>query len=224
MVSRLLSLGATQQLPPSSTMLPLSIAASKGFEGVVRVLLREGLEAVGGRIMLRYAMHTAMRDHRARVVRLLLSANGEEGRLALANTRLFDGDVLHYGAGFCCPASVNVLLAAGASEAARDTQGRTPREVIGANLLQEDLPMNRQKEVAVRRMLEQGPAYRARSWALPAKSMVGGGDCRVGGGGKEAVLSSAPATKGLPVGVRIFRPKSDRKLFVGLVGRYCEKD
>ena len=72
--------------------------------------------------------------------------------------------------------------------------------------------MDRGKEVAIRRMLRQGPAYRARSWAWPAEEADCGG-CAGGG----AVVSSPPAAPKAPVSARVLRPKSDRRFFVTLV-------
>lgn len=123
--------------------------------------------------------------------------------------------MLHYGASHCSPSVVSVLLEAGADEAIRDAWGVFPRDVIGVDLQQEQLPMDRGKQIAILRMLEQGPAYRARSWAWPtdeAEDADGSGD-----GG--AVLSVAPSLPRLPVGMRIFRPKSDTKFFASVVGR-----
>lgn len=59
---------------------------------------------------------------------------------------------------------MKVLLVAGADEAARESQGRIPRDDIEM-VLKRGLHMDRGKELAVRRMLERGLAYRARSWA-----------------------------------------------------------
>ena len=75
--------------------------------------------------------------------------------------------------------------------------------------------MSRGDEIAVRRMLKQGPAYRVRSWAWPAEE-AGGGAC---GDECAAGVSSPAAASKAPVSVRIFRPKNDRKFSVGLVDR-----
>ena len=79
MVSRLLSLGATQR-PDNRSVFPLVVAAEKGFVGVVRVLISEGgaRRAVGGDLALANALHKAVVFRRAPVLRLLLTVDGEE--------------------------------------------------------------------------------------------------------------------------------------------------
>ncbi|CAM9449895.1 unnamed protein product [Laminaria digitata] len=232
MVSKLLSMGAMQRIPAHETdTSPLMMAAGRGLVGVMRVLINEGgIWAVGGSDGLSQALYMAVHFKRTTILRLLLAAVGDnEDRPSWANTSNAEGTrLLHNGAGLCYPAAVSILLEAGADEAARDTSGRTPLDVIGAELGREDKVhrMYRGKEVAVRRMLQRGPAYRARSWAWPSDAEEADTD---GGGGRgtaaaaaAAVLSSPPAMKTAPViGVRIFRPKekSSGKFFVTLIGR-----
>ena len=136
--------------------------------------------------------------------------------------------MLYYGAGACCPAAVSILLEA--TESARDSDWRTPHEVIGSGLRRDGVQMYREKAAAIRRMLGRGSAYRARSWAWPSDEEAAtdggsGGDTDDGSGGDTAaaaaVLSSPPAgPKPPPVArVRIFWPKdkSSSKFFVWLV-------
>lgn len=226
-VSRLLSLGAVQPMPAEDdSMLPLSVAVSNGFLGVVRVLLSEkGITAIGGRAVLPNALFTVVKAHDARILRLLLAVDGQEKRLAWANTLVKGRYLLHYAAGYCCPAAVSILLEAGADEAACDSEGRIAGDVIGVGLGRDGgIQMDRGKEDSIRRMLQRGPAYRAQSWALPsdATADAGGSD---GGGGAAAALSSQPTTavpKAPVSGWRIFRPKeqsSSNKLFVRVVDR-----
>ena len=100
-----------------------------------------------------------------------------------------------------------------------------PRDVIGLCLGADGMPqMDRGEEVAIRRMLQRGPAYRARSWAWPSDG--GGGAAGRGGGdtaaaAAAAVLPSPPAVTLPPVisSVRVFQPKASSKLFARLVGR-----
>ncbi|CAM9136832.1 unnamed protein product [Laminaria digitata] len=216
-VSRLLSLGATQRVDNHS-LYPLGVATRKGFLSVVRLLLKDRMRAVGGTTVLPYALHMAISHHQPRVLRLLLGVDGDKKRAKWANSYFDDRRLIHYGVCLCSPAEVAVLIAAGADETSSG-YGRVPRDDIGVDLALDGLRMDRGKEVALRRMLEQGPAYRARSWAWPTEE-AGGGD---GGGGGKAVPSSPPATPKLPVGLRIVRPNSDRKLFARVVGRYCLK-
>lgn len=167
MVSRLLSLGAMQQ-PDDISISPLIMAAARDFEGVVRILLDYGLEAVGLRSSLPFAVLGAIWSCNAKILRLLLAVDGEEKRPQWANTRCQDSTMLHVAAGMNCPALVNLLLAAGADEAGRDSKGCIAPDVVGLSLI-EGVQNDPEKELAIRRMLEQGPAYRARSWSWPAE-------------------------------------------------------
>lgn len=209
-VSRLLSLGATQVMPPDRRgMLPLAMAVKAGFMGVVRVMIDGGvgIKAIGGRMMFPNALYSAVRYHQAKILWLLLGAHGEDRRSEFANANLNEQQLLHCGAGFCSVAAVSVLLASGADEAVRDAKERLPQDIIGADPRRER-SMSRGQELAVRRMLGRGPAYRARSWAWPTE----GADKASCGDDGEAVVSSPPA-------VRIFRPGSDRRFFARVVGR-----
>ena len=227
MVSMLLSLGAVQQpLLDDSSMCPLAAAVCKGFVGVARILIIEGgIRVIGGGTAVAHALGVAVHVRQPIILRLLLGADGEDKRSAWANNVTFKGEhLLHVGASYCCPAVVNVLLEAVANEAARNPEGRIPRDVIGVELGRDGEPqMNGMKEIAVRLMLERGPAYRARSWAWPSDEEANAGD----GGGTTAaaaagVLSSPPAMKTPPaICLRTFRPKanSSSKLFVRLIYR-----
>ena len=197
--------------------------------GVVRVLItEEGIRALGDKMfVVPSAQYSAVR-FQARALRLLLAVDGEEKRSSWANYAHNGSNLLHVGAGHCCPAGVSVLLEAGADEAVRDAEGRTPREAIGIFRGVDGLPViDRREEVAVRRMLLRGPACRARSWAWPSDKEadaggVGDGDTAgagaagaagaaadaAAGAGAAAVLSPPPALKTPSVnGVRIFRSK-----------------
>ncbi|CAM9172060.1 unnamed protein product [Laminaria digitata] len=233
-VSKLLSLGAMQPLD-GHAMCPLQAAIAADFVGVVRVLLNEGgIRAVGGSMPLGRALFLAVTQRRARILRVLLTADGEEERSDWANIIVGDRPLLHSCASYCYPAGLSVLLEAGADEAARHS-GRIPRDVIGMDLGRDaESQMDRGKETAIRRMLQRGPAYRARSWAWPADEEADAGGSGDGGtaaataaAAAAAVLSSSPTVPKAPViGVRIFRPKkeSSSKFFVRLVGRYCAKN
>ncbi|CAM9469500.1 unnamed protein product, partial [Laminaria digitata] len=124
-VSRLLSLGARQRVPPDDrNMCPLLVAAILGFSGVVRILVDDGLRAVGGTGTLSMGLNNALLYRNAKAVRLLLAADGEEKRSRWANIIICEKSLLYRGAADCCPAVVSALLAAGADEAARDSEGR----------------------------------------------------------------------------------------------------
>lgn len=182
----------------------------------------------------------------ARILRLLLTAGGEEGRSGRANTPLTGSPPLHFGAIRGHPAVVSALLEAGADKAARDSKGRIPRDVIGVDIgLHEETQADRGNNVAIRRNLMHGPAYRARSWAWPSDEEANAGRGSGGDGdtvaaaaaaaaaiaaapatlapAADAVLPSPPAVKQTPpvIGVRIFRAKgsTSSKFFLGLFGR-----
>ena len=231
-MSKLLSLGATHPTPVADrARCPLAEAVSQGFVGVVRVLVNQGgMKAVGGNAVLPNALYRAVRAHQARILQLLLAVHGEERRWEWANSAAQGRCLLHYGAGHCCPASVSVLLQAGADEAARDPEGHTPGDVIGACIRRDgELEGHRGKAVAIRLMLPRGPAYRARSWAWPSEGEaygVGGssdnGTAAAAAAAAAAVLSSPPGVNAPSVkGVRIFRPNqnSSSKFFARLIGR-----
>ncbi|CAM9713991.1 unnamed protein product [Laminaria digitata] len=231
MVSKLLSLGAMQRAPSDGIdACPLAAAVMKGFLGVVRALINAGgVSGVRSDLVLGQALHLAVSDRQARILQLLLTVDGEEGRSEWANISFGGRNLLHYGAGYCCPAVVSILLEAGGDETARDPDGRIPGDVIGVDIdLEFEPQMDRRKEVAVRRMLQRGPASRARSWAWPADAEADAGGSFDRNTAAAAVLSSPPAVKTPPVisSVRIFRPKekSSSKFFGRLVGRYCDKD
>ena len=221
-VSRLLYFGALQPMPLDKhgrDMLPLSMAAVHGNVGVVRVLLKQGMRAIGGATVLPDALLMAVRHRHARILQLLIVAEGEERQRLWANILVNGKPLLHVGVGYCYPAAVSVLLAAGA-------EGLVPRDAIGVDLAPDELlQVDRGKEIAIFRMLERGAAYRARSWAWPtdekkvdADGCGDDGDAPIDSTGVSSLASEAP--KPAPVvDVRVFRPESDRKLFMRHVGR-----
>ncbi|CAM9172197.1 unnamed protein product [Laminaria digitata] len=187
MVSKLLSLGAMQPMPPIGRdwWCPLKVAVQEGRVDVVRVLINEGgIRAVGGAGPLLKALNAAVCYRQARILQLLLTMDGEETRSEWANTidSCAGSHLLHYSAGLCYPAAVSILLEVGANEKALNSQGLTPRDAIGVEIGQGEPQMDPEKGVTIRRMLQQGPAYRALSWAWPSDTeeadagSSGGGD------------------------------------------------
>ena len=214
-VSKLLSLGATQRTPSDeASTFPLTMAAVKGFVDVVRVLINEGGIRAGGDVMvLTNPLYASIRSRQARILRLLLTVGREEGRAELTNANLMGIRLLHCGAGYCYPAAVSLLLEAGADWTARHSEGRIRQDAIGVDIHQNDqVQMDRGKEAAVGRMLQRGPSYRARSWAWASDdgADIGGsgdGDTNAAASATSAALASRPAAK-IPVVVafRVFRP------------------
>ncbi|CAN0135296.1 unnamed protein product [Scytosiphon promiscuus] len=181
-VSHLLAAGARQ--PPASAekdMCPLVAAVRENHAEVVRVLLTEqGMQAIGGSEAIPRAVGAAAaaRKGRAGVVRMLLSAEGRERRQHWARC-VFKGDpVLHCAVSYGNISAARVLLSAGADEAAENDDGRPAREVVGFNA--PSLQRDPAKKRAIARMLERGPAYRARSWAWPAGAHAAGHACGAG--------------------------------------------
>ncbi|CAM9621089.1 unnamed protein product, partial [Laminaria digitata] len=168
LVSKLLSLGAMQPTPFDKISCPLGLAVMLDSVGVARVLINEGgIRAVGGKEALTSALEHAVTDRRARMLRLLLAVDGRERRSEWANVE--DGYLLHFGSAYCHPAAVSILLEAGGDEAAPDSAGLVPLEVLAQGVTEEDdLQMVPGRIIAIRRMLQRGPAYRARSWAWPS--------------------------------------------------------
>lgn len=191
MVSRLLEAGARQRLPPDPRgMCPLGAALKEGHAGVVRLLISgsgrgggggmgPGLDAIGGAIMIPNAMYGAVRFGRVAELRLLLALARDPGERAEWLRAPFSSPehrrLLHLAAGFCRPAAVAVLLRAGASEALADSLGRVPGDAIGVDASAGGRPRDGGRELAVRRMLERGTAYRARSWAWGCDKAGSGG-------------------------------------------------
>ena len=235
MVSKFLSLGATQLPPDGNFLYPLAKAVEKGFLGVVRLLMNDlGTRPAADDKALVVALCTAACFRQVKSLRLLLTVNGDERRSEWANAYQNGRSLLHFGARCCYPAAVSTLLEAGADETARDANGWIPRDIIGVKV---DRDVKRQvdqrEEVAIHRMLQRGPAYRARSWAWPSTEAE---DAGCSGDGSTATTASAGAAAAVFVvlspppamktprflGGRISKPKeeSSRKFFVRLVGRW----
>ena len=122
-VSKLLSLGAMQRVPPN--MYPLLVTVDNFVDVVGALVIGGRVRVVGGRAMLPQALHFAVGKYRATILRLLLLLEGEGRRSEWANTtNLWGRDLLHYNAGYCSPPSVSVLLEAGADETGHDYCGR----------------------------------------------------------------------------------------------------
>lgn len=112
--------------------------------------------------------------------------------------------ILHVAAKCCSIPAVHVLLGAGADTDNADTNGTLAIDQIGP-LLPDD-NRNGSTEEAVRRMLQKGPAFRARSWAWPGTT-----DITLGGPSKAPSSSSAPVLKtSMRMGAQLFKPMGER--------------
>ncbi|CAN0021673.1 unnamed protein product, partial [Ectocarpus fasciculatus] len=179
-VSHLLSAGARQ--PPASAekdMCPLVAAVRENHLEVVRVLLTDqGMEAIGGGsevIPRAVGAAASARKGRASIVQMLLSAEGDGRERHWARCCYKEDPVLHCAVSFGNISATRVLLAAGADESVENDDGRLAREVVGFNA--PSLQRDPAKKGAIVRMLERGPAYRARSWVWPARAYTAGHMC-----------------------------------------------
>ncbi|CAN0066953.1 unnamed protein product [Laminaria digitata] len=164
------------------------------------------------------ALHLAARGGLVEIVRLLLKRSSRAGVNA-TDSRGYTPLMATCESSQVCVKVVRLLLEAGADPARAEVRdGVVPR--VGGRT-------DRGKEVALRRMLKRGPAYRARAWAWPSDAegaKRGGGDTAAAAAAA-TVFSSPPAVKNPPAisGVRIFRPRekniSGSKFFVRLVDR-----
>lgn len=193
-VALLLSLGARDKATwKRNGVSSLTAASQGGHEEVVRVLLDAHFEAFGGGGCVPLAIAVAIQGDHARALRLLLMVEGEErqGHWAMQSREGFS--MLHHAAYFVSVAATHLLLRAGADEAV-EVNGETPGDMVGGAL--PDAEREGAREALISRMLQRGPAYRARSWAYPAAVEVG-------------ATSEAPATGGqeptAPFFVRVFR-------------------
>ena len=144
---------------------------------------------------LAVALYSSVEACQVRILRLLLTVDGEKGRSVWANTSFDDGHLLHFDALFCYPAAVCALLRAGADEAVHDSVGRIPRDVIGADLGRDgERQMDRGDEVSVRRMLQRCPVYRARSWAWPSNEQADASGSGVGDTAAAAAAAAIPSS------------------------------
>ncbi|CAM9680132.1 unnamed protein product [Ectocarpus fasciculatus] len=163
--------GATQRdLQEGNYPCPFRHSAALGYENILRVLCSErGMDAVGGgAAVIPTSLACATRRGKARILRLVLAAEGQERQEHWARHRLVLGRPLVYlAAAYGVLANVKVLLAAGAVETDTDPDGYAASEVIGAQLTSGN-NLDPLEAAAIGRELQRGPAYRARSWAWPA--------------------------------------------------------
>ena len=153
---------------------------------------------------LSLAIIVAAGEGLAKIVQMLVTSEGASRQQHWARVRVSDMSALFSAASRGSVPTVAVLLAAGADELARDNDGQRASDYAGMTL-----PVGgaaaASKTSAVKRTLQRGAAFRARSWAWPTVvvSEQGGGGGTPAGGVHES--SQTPA-----VGVRIFRSRNSR--------------
>lgn len=209
-VSRLLSAGARSRIFVDNHLCALHGAADQAHEGVVRILLDRGIEAMGGVAAIPGALQIAVEKGFPRILRMLLNAEGEDRQRhwAMFRASLFP-PLLHLAAEHEALSCTIVLLAAAADETAIDRNGKRPADVVGARL--SGGARDTKKAAALRRGLARGPAFRARSWAWHA------GPARPTAAATR-VFTTVEKKATAPLRVRVFRPKGG-KIFGRSVGR-----
>ena len=141
---------------------PFAIAAQHGHFEAVEMLLKFGVSQLGPNAYRDALSGVAMAGD-VRMVRALVRAEGGvHVQGALTSKKMTP---LHYTAGYCHPLATSVLLEAGGDEKAANVEGETPEDVI--DTMRSEHVQHGAGRRRVRRMLAQGPAYRARSWRWP---------------------------------------------------------
>ncbi|CAN0177661.1 unnamed protein product [Ectocarpus sp. 6 AP-2014] len=187
-------------------------ACDGGHPRMVRMMLEHGINRVGGLGAIPNSIGVAVQGRQAKILEMLVSAEGEDNRRKWAECRLRDGTPLHLAAAWVSVKVMHVLLSAGARETLPNRYGKLAGEEVGIAL---GPPARRspRKEAAVVRMLQRGPAYRARSYGWPT---LDGGNCT-----SDVALSSR--TRGAKsFGVQIYRPTGTR-FFATRFARYANK-
>eukprot|EP00752_Nemacystus_decipiens_P002746 g2564.t1 len=210
-LARLVAAGASQSaaLSLDNYQCPFKSSLMAKREDLLRVLgTPRGMEAVGGAAqVIPNALACVKLRGVSRVLSLVLAAEGEERRAFWANHRLVsDKPVLSLAAGYGILSNVQVLLAAGALETnTHSPEGATASANIGT-LMGPGGSLDPEAEAAIRRELDRGPAYRARSLLWPSETEAAGdGRCAE------------------PLGVRIYRRTNPRFSF-RTIQRYCLKN
>ncbi|CAN0525671.1 unnamed protein product, partial [Scytosiphon promiscuus] len=138
---------------------PLTVAAVLGHVEVVKVLLGFGVRQLGPTAYGDSLCGMAMSGN-VKIMRELVHAEGGvhiQGAETPAKLT-----ALHMAAGYCHPLAISMLLEAGADETVTDFRGKTAFDIV--NTMSSEFVQNGVGPGRVRRMLEQAPAFRARSW------------------------------------------------------------
>ena len=144
---------------------PLAIAAQHGHFEAVEMLLKFGVSKLGPNAYRDALSGVAMVGNVRMIRMLVLAEGGVHLKGALTTAKMTP---MHYTAGYCHPLATALLLESGGDEYAADIKGKTPIDVVDtmrSEHVQQGLGRRR-----IKRMLAQGPAYRARSWQWPSES------------------------------------------------------
>ena len=234
-VLHLLSAGANESEAPlvsRDLQGPLSVTIFFKNESMMRLLLKEGLPAIGGAARaipqaLAHAVSTSGLSGYMRYVRLLLEVEWAERVGHWAKCSYKGWTMLHHAASNVAVAAVGVLLHHGAEETAVGSCGKTAMECVARAPDGRDPNMyfhsaaERDPETvaAVRRLLGRGPAYRARSWGWLAGQFSAAALASADPAGGAADTAPSPNSRPtIPLDVRIFRPEN-AKFYVRLVAR-----
>lgn len=170
----------------------LWMAVENGHEKIVRMLVDAGMDVIGGGSMaILGAMRRAAQRRLARTLDVLLGVEGEARKRYWARELAGNIPILQHAAIHCSLATVHVCLAAGADENFVNPEGVKAAHVVGF-IAPPNTKNPDELKAAIGRMLQRGPAFRARSWAWPRQTDAGGGK---------------PVAH---TGVRVFRPRNDR--------------
>lgn len=200
-VAFLLAAGASEEDIWSRQCTPsLWMAVENGREHIVRMLVAAGIAAVGGSTAILGAMFRASSRRQARILDILLGVEGQSKKKHWAQQLAGNVPILHHAIMYGSLTTVHVCLVAGADENFVTATGVRANRVIRMAPPTATNPV--ELRAAIDRMLQRGPAFRARSWAWPPKV-----DAAVVG----AALAVTLETSGkLKTSVRVFRPRDDR--------------
>ena len=203
-VAFLLAAGATDKalwsrLGASS----LWMAVQNDHENIVRMLVDAGMNAIGGHsAVILGAMRHASQTQKARILAMLLGVEGEARKKYWTQQLTGNIPILHHAAMYGSLTAVHVCLAAGADENSVSGTGLRASQVLGTYAPPNTKSKAKLRE-AIGRMLQRGPAFRARSWAWSSTKM----DAACAGA---ALDRTPPSSRELETGVRVFRPRNDR--------------
>lgn len=179
-------------------------AAEGQRDHMVQVMLEHGkIESLGGLRAIPDSMGVAIQGGKAKMLERLISVEGKGRRRAWAECVMRHRPAIHLAAVWCSLRALSVLLAAGAKEGAMDSQGECASDVIGIAL--EPHQRDTRTEAAISRMLQRGPAFRARSWAWSADVVAAGAAAK----STEEAEPDAP----LDVPLAVYRPTCNARVF-----------